>query len=79
MIRLTIPMSALPPIADMCSATRYVRFVPKADIVLGRPLLFKSGQTPAGRPTEQATITPTRYFKAKMFEIFSRLAISLAV
>ena len=25
-------MSALPPIADMCSATRYVRFVPKADI-----------------------------------------------
>src|SRR4029077_16723518 len=25
-------MSALPPKADMCSATRYVRFVPKADI-----------------------------------------------
>ena len=25
-------MSALPPIADMCSATRYVRFVPIADI-----------------------------------------------
>jgi hypothetical protein len=25
-------MSALPPIADMCSATRYVRFVPMADI-----------------------------------------------
>ena len=25
-------MSALPPIADMCSATRYVRFVPKADM-----------------------------------------------
>ena len=25
-------MSALPPIADMGSATRYVRFVPKADI-----------------------------------------------
>ena len=26
-------MSALPPKADMCSATRYVRFVPKADIL----------------------------------------------
>jgi hypothetical protein len=25
-------MFALPPKADMCSATRYVRFVPKADI-----------------------------------------------
>jgi hypothetical protein len=25
--------SALPPIADMCSATRYVRFVPIADII----------------------------------------------
>ena len=25
-------MSALPPIADMCSATGYVRFVPKADM-----------------------------------------------
>ena len=25
-------MSALPPKADMCGATRYVRFVPKADI-----------------------------------------------
>ena len=25
-------MSALPPKADMCSATRYVRFVPEADI-----------------------------------------------
>jgi hypothetical protein len=27
-----LAMSALPPKADMCSATRYVRFVPKADI-----------------------------------------------
>ena len=26
-------MSALPPKADMCSATRYVRYVPKADII----------------------------------------------
>ena len=25
-------MSAIPPEADMCSATRYVRFVPIADI-----------------------------------------------
>jgi hypothetical protein len=28
-------MSALPPIADMCAATRDVRFVPIADIVHG--------------------------------------------
>ena len=27
-------MSALPPIADMCGATRDVRFVPKADIAV---------------------------------------------
>ena len=27
-------MSALPPKADMCSALRYVRFGPKADIYL---------------------------------------------
>ena len=27
-------MSALPPIADMCSAKRDVRFVPEADIVI---------------------------------------------
>ena len=25
-------MSALPPIADMCSALAHVRFVPKADV-----------------------------------------------
>ena len=29
---LTRAMSALPPKADMCGATRYVRFVPIADI-----------------------------------------------
>ena len=28
------PMSALPPKADMCTATRYVRFVPIADIAV---------------------------------------------
>ena len=32
-------MSALPPKADMCSATRYVRFVPKADIRISIPFL----------------------------------------
>ena len=30
-------MSALPPKADMCSATRHVRFVPIADIVQFSP------------------------------------------
>ena len=28
------PLSTLPPIADMCSATRHVRFVPIADMPL---------------------------------------------
>jgi hypothetical protein len=28
-------MSALPPIADTCSATRHVRFVPIADMATG--------------------------------------------
>ena len=28
-------MSALPPIADMCSALRHVRFVPIADVSVG--------------------------------------------
>ena len=35
------PMSALPPKADMCGATRDVRFVPKADYDWDHPL--KSG------------------------------------
>ena len=33
-------MSALPPIADMCSAKRHVRFVPKADILGQRDKLL---------------------------------------
>ena len=32
MVALLASMSALPPKADMCSATRDVRFVPIADI-----------------------------------------------
>jgi hypothetical protein len=44
-------MSALPPIADMCSALAYVRFGPKADIRGLRsdsdcPLSAESGRTP---------------------------------
>ena len=38
-ICIAIAMSALPPKADMCSATRDVRFVPIADIASQRPLL----------------------------------------
>ena len=47
-------MSALPPIADMCSATRDVRFVPIADIAavistssisLGRHAFVKNGSS----------------------------------
>ena len=36
-------MSALPPKADMCAATRYVRFVPIADIC---PQLPKADKMP---------------------------------
>ena len=37
-------MSALPPKADMCSATRHVRFVPIADIIsYSIPRAFRSG------------------------------------
>ena len=36
-------MSALPPIADMCSALAHVRFVPKADM---RPGLIRSPHRP---------------------------------
>jgi hypothetical protein len=34
-------ISALPPIPDMCSATRYVRFVPKADIPVWRIVTWR--------------------------------------
>ena len=36
-------MSALPPKADMCGATRYVRFVPIADIGPGSPASMTLG------------------------------------
>ena len=39
-------MSALPPIADICSAQAHVRFVPKADIV---PLIEKPNCRPRAR------------------------------
>jgi len=40
-------MSALPPIADMCSAQAYVRFVPIADIppFKRRQLAYTGGMT----------------------------------
>jgi hypothetical protein len=39
-------MSALPPKADMCSATRHVRFVPKADIHLSSRSAHQRGLVP---------------------------------
>jgi hypothetical protein len=35
-------MSALPPIADMCSALGHVRFVPKGDIRIAADFLIRS-------------------------------------
>ena len=48
-------MSALPPKADMCSATRYVRFVPIADIVrlshyAGGMLIRRHENGPGNKP-----------------------------
>ena len=40
-------MSALPPKADMCSATRDVRFGPIADIALATPFTIKRPPTEA--------------------------------
>jgi hypothetical protein len=44
-------MSALPPKADMCVATRDVRFGPKADIVSDLRVEISSNKNP-GNPTE---------------------------
>jgi hypothetical protein len=59
-----------------------VRLVPIDDIKQPLTTIPQFGRTaieviPAGRPTEQVAITC--YFKAKMFEMLSRLAISFAV
>ena len=43
-------MSALPPKADMCSATRYVRFVPIADICTTRGSTVSGAKFPMGNP-----------------------------
>ena len=43
-----IVMSALPPIADMCGATRDVRFVPKADIAAYSITSLAKPRTDAG-------------------------------
>jgi hypothetical protein len=43
-------MSALPPKADMCSATRDVRFGPKADIVSVRRVTKKSAVETSSLP-----------------------------
>jgi hypothetical protein len=38
-------MSALPPKADMCGATRDVRFVPKADILFTRQVFEDTAES----------------------------------
>ena len=43
-------MSALPPIADICSATRHIRFVPKADIAHSQNIQRQYGKSPAFQP-----------------------------
>ena len=85
--QLTSLMSALPPEADMCSATRYVRFVPIADIRVQHPLKDKSGGQrlcAAGRRHMPATVN--REFESHLgatarwqliFQQGQRLALSL--
>jgi hypothetical protein len=56
-------MSALPPIADMCSALAYVRFVPIADIteVYDAPLISHVATLPLmPRPRNLASLTQAR-------------------
>ena len=62
-------MSALPPKADMCSATRYVRFVPIADIrkrvfpiKKGSPAAAISGQNLPGPNTSLSALVQKRTF-----------------
>ena len=40
-------MSALPPKADMCGATRHVRFVPEADMHRRKSRGFSKAKNPA--------------------------------
>ena len=47
------PMSALHPIADMCAATRDVRFVPIADICLFDHLVGEQQEQLAHREAER--------------------------
>ena len=46
-------MSALHPIADMCGATRYVRFVPIADMAQTQVQFFISSRTDGLRGLHQ--------------------------
>ena len=54
-------MSALPPIADMCSATRHVRFVPIADI-------GSSIRSPRRRAAEAIGIVEAEGFRSLQVE-----------
>ena len=56
-------MSALPPRADMCSATRDVRYVPRADIRVRHPLGDMSG---GRRPYAAAGATVNREFESHL-------------
>ena len=53
-------MSALPPKADMCGATRYVRFVPIADIrYTNCEFMFRYSITSSASPiSEFGTLRP---------------------
>ena len=66
-------MSALPPKRGHVRCNSVCPLCANSGHCFGAPALVQK-RTNAGAQTNR-----TRYFKAKMFEIFSRLAISLAV
>ena len=50
-------MSALPPKADMCSATRDVRFGPEADMAAGPRIVERWERLPASFALDDASLS----------------------
>ena len=66
-------MSALPPKADMCSATRDVRFVPKADIDTLFDHLVGSVSSVAGGDSEVGEVSTES--RSVGFDVLTRLGL----
>ena len=67
-----MPMSALPPKADMCSAQAHVRFVPIADIGYKLVLLDYSITSSARAISAEGTSRPIAFAGGKIDQQFER-------